>query len=51
MALDLAELILDRAHSAVVSMDEQGVVTYWNPSAEQMFGLSATERWVGRWPN
>lgn len=47
MARDLAELILDRAHNAAVLMDEQGVVTYWNPSAERIFGL-AREQAVGR---
>jgi PAS domain S-box-containing protein len=40
MGATLTELILDRAHSAVVSMDEQGIVTYWNPSAENVFGIS-----------
>jgi PAS domain S-box-containing protein len=44
---NLTELILDRAHSAVVSMDERGLVTYWNPSAEAMFGVSR-ENAVGR---
>jgi PAS domain S-box-containing protein len=39
MGATLTELILDRAHSAVVSMDERGVVTYWNPSAESSFGI------------
>lgn len=43
----LTELILDRAHSAVVSMNEGGVVTYWNPSAETMFGV-AREDTIGR---
>jgi PAS domain S-box-containing protein len=38
VAQDLAELILDRAHNAAVLMDEHGVVTYWNPSAERIFG-------------
>jgi len=47
MAATLTELLLDRAHSAVVSMDEQGVVTYWNPSAERIFGRSSDEA-VGR---
>lgn len=37
------QLILDRAHNAVVSMDHRGVVTYWNPSAEIMFGISRHE--------
>jgi PAS domain S-box-containing protein len=40
MTRNLTELILDRAHSAVVSMDEGGQVTYWNPSAEAMFGVA-----------
>lgn len=47
MSRNLTELILDRAHSAVVSMDEDGRVTYWNPSAEAMFGV-AREDALGR---
>ncbi|HEX4011748.1 MAG TPA: SpoIIE family protein phosphatase [Solirubrobacteraceae bacterium] len=43
MAATLTELLLDRAHSAVVSMNEQGVVTYWNPSAERIFGRARDE--------
>lgn len=34
------ESILDRAPNAAVSMDERGLVTYWNPSAEETFGIS-----------
>jgi PAS domain S-box-containing protein len=41
------ELILDRAYSAVISMDEAGVVTYWNPSAESTFGIERSMA-VGR---
>jgi PAS domain S-box-containing protein len=37
------ELILDRAHSGVVSMDQLGRVTYWNPSAESIFGISRSD--------
>ena len=37
------ELVLDRAYSAVVSMDERGIVTYWNPSAERTFGIARSE--------
>ncbi len=47
MAPDLTELILDRAHNAAVSLDEKGLVTYWNPSAERIFGLRR-EQAVGR---
>jgi PAS domain S-box-containing protein len=38
MDLDTAQLILDRAHDAAILLDERGVVTYWNPSAERIFG-------------
>jgi PAS domain S-box-containing protein len=41
------ELLLDRAHNGVISMDEQGLVTYWNPSAERMFGI-VREQAVGQ---
>jgi PAS domain S-box-containing protein len=47
MAEALTELILDRAHSAAVLMDGNGFVTYWNPSAERIFGLTR-EQAVGR---
>jgi len=47
MSATLTELILDRSHSAVVSMDERGLVTYWNPSAERTFGIPR-DRAVGR---
>jgi PAS domain S-box-containing protein len=47
MAPTLTEQILDRAHSAVVSIDERGIVTYWNPSAESIFGISR-EAAIGR---
>jgi PAS domain S-box-containing protein len=39
----LAEFIRDRAYSAVVSMDEGGRVTAWNPSAEAAFGYTPDE--------
>jgi PAS domain S-box-containing protein len=39
MAQSLTERLLDRAHAGVVSLDVEGVVTYWNPSAERMFGI------------
>jgi len=38
MTSTLAEFIRDRAYSAVVSMDAEGIVTAWNPSAEAVFG-------------
>jgi PAS domain S-box-containing protein len=41
------ELILDRAPSAVISIDERGLVTYWNRSAEKAFGIPAEEA-IGR---
>ena len=47
VSADVTELILDRAHSAVISMDEHGVVSYWNPSAERTFGIPS-EQAVGR---
>jgi PAS domain S-box-containing protein len=40
MTAHLTEPILDRAHNAVISMDQHGLVTYWNPAAAAMFGIS-----------
>ncbi len=47
MEMNRTELILDHAHDAAVSMDDRGLVTYWNPSAERTFGLTR-EQAVGR---
>ncbi len=41
------ELILDRAPSAVISLDERGFVTYWNRSAEDAFRVPR-EHAIGR---
>ena len=43
MDASLTELVLDRAHNAVVWMDEDGLVTYWNPSAARLFGIARDE--------
>ncbi|MCW2923286.1 MAG: putative Histidine kinase [Thermoleophilia bacterium] len=40
---DLTRLIIERAHSAFVSMDADGLITEWNPSAERMFGWTRDE--------
>ena len=36
-------LIVDSALDAVITMDERGVITDWNPQAERTFGWSAQE--------
>lgn len=43
----MPELILDRAPSAVISIDERGLVTYWNRSAEKAFRIPRAEA-IGR---
>jgi len=43
MPAPLINQILDLAPNAVVSMDESGRVTYWNPRAEEMFGVSSDD--------
>jgi PAS domain S-box-containing protein len=43
MTAERTEAILDHAHSAVISMDERGRVTYWNASATRIFGRSQAE--------
>ncbi|HEV3282974.1 MAG TPA: SpoIIE family protein phosphatase [Solirubrobacteraceae bacterium] len=47
MDIGEARSILDVAHSAFVSMDEDGRILYWNTRAEEMFGLTRAEA-VGR---
>lgn len=40
MDLGNARKILNVAHSAFISMDEEGRITYWNIRAEETFGLT-----------
>jgi PAS domain S-box-containing protein len=35
--------ITDSAHDAILMMDPQGAISYWNPAAEQIFGYRAEE--------
>ena len=36
-------LVLDSAPDAFITLDRDGVITTWNPAAEQMFGRTASE--------
>jgi PAS domain S-box-containing protein len=42
-AEDRHRLVVDSALDAVITMDERGVITGWNPQAERTFGWSARE--------
>jgi len=35
--------ITDSAQDAILMMDSEGVVSYWNPAAERIFGYTSTE--------
>ena len=39
----LGDALLDSASDAVVATDHAGVVTFWNPGAERIFGFTAGE--------
>jgi PAS domain S-box-containing protein len=43
----LAQAILGTASDAIIAADRDGVITYWNPGAERIFGHPAVEA-VGR---
>jgi PAS domain S-box-containing protein len=40
---EMFRLITTTAKDAIILMDEEGRITYWNPAAETMFGYTATE--------
>lgn len=40
---ELLRAITRSAHDAIVVMDEDGAVSYWNPAAEEIFGYSERE--------
>jgi PAS domain S-box-containing protein len=35
--------VTDAAHDAIIVMDHQGAITFWNPAAEKIFGYTAEE--------
>jgi PAS domain S-box-containing protein len=44
---ELGEALLGSASDAIVATDREGVITFWNPGAERIFGFTAGEA-VGR---
>jgi len=40
---DLAHLVLMTASDAIVAADRDGLIRFWNPGAERIFGFSSAE--------
>lgn len=40
---NLMRSITDSAHDAITMIDSEGIITYWNPAAERIFGYSRSE--------
>jgi PAS domain S-box-containing protein len=40
---ELGEALLNSASDAIVATDREGVITFWNPGAERIFGFTAEE--------
>ncbi len=47
MSAEIAMAVVQSSHEAFIGMDAEGVITTWNPAAEQVFGWSA-EGAIGR---
>ena len=43
----LGEALLDSGSDAIIATDREGLITFWNPGAERIFGFTAGEA-VGR---
>ena len=43
----IAEAVLGGKSEAVIAADEEGIVRFWNPGAERLFGYSSAEA-IGR---
>src|SRR5215469_12707265 len=39
----LADAILDAASDAIVACDRDGIIRFWNPGAERLFGHSSAD--------
>jgi PAS domain S-box-containing protein len=44
---DLGNALLASASDAIIGTDHEGLITFWNPGAERIFGFSAAEA-IGR---
>src|SRR4051812_20183848 len=40
---DLGEALLASASNAIVATNREGIITFWNPGAERIFGFAASE--------
>src|SRR3954468_13245023 len=40
---DLGAALLASASDAIIATDREGLITFWNPGAERIFGFSAAE--------
>jgi PAS domain-containing protein len=45
----LAEAVLSASSDAIIAADKQGVIRFWNPGAERIFGYAVTMPSVSRW--
>ena len=43
----LGQALLDSASDAIIATDREGLITFWNPGAERIFGFTVEEA-VGR---
>lgn len=43
LASDLGKALLSSASDAIVATDREGLITFWNPGAERVFGFTAAE--------
>jgi PAS domain S-box-containing protein len=43
LADELATALLSSAGEAIIAADKQGLITFWNPGAERIFGFPASE--------
>jgi PAS domain S-box-containing protein len=40
---DLAQLVLTTASDAIIAADREGLIRFWNPGAERIFGYASEE--------
>ena len=47
----VAKAVLSGRSDAIIAADQEGIIRFWNPGAERLFGFERAEALGQRWPS